>query len=53
MYGVKIPFEGSFLWIVDADLQPILFDSIEGAKELLMVWPVGTITEYKETDNES
>lgn len=58
-WGIQVPWEDSFLWVVvndgKFDLKPLLFDSREDAQHhLLTVWSSACkVSEYKEHDDES
>lgn len=56
-WGIQVPFEDGFLWVVtndsNFDLQPVLFDSQEEAQHyMLTVWSSACkVAEYKEDDD--
>lgn len=51
-YGIKVPFEDSYLWVCkdskDLDLQPLLFDTIEEALKSAELWgPLAKVQKYE------
>jgi hypothetical protein len=57
-YGIKIPFDGSELWVMEDTGLPFpdnqrvqLFDTQEDAESAARIWKTYTIKEYFDNDN--
>ena len=50
-YGIKVPFDGSYLWVTQQtpsnETEPVLFDSEKSAQAAAKIWgPLAQIKQY-------
>lgn len=46
-YGIRVPFDGSYLWVTYEGQKPVLFASIEEATVAASIWgPLAKVERY-------